>query len=100
MQADYDARFTREMGCTEAELRAWIPGASRTTEIEWRAQGASLVLGAGGRLELAWQTLAPRRIALITLPRLAVTFDFGDLPVDQRHAFMRHFDLYTQRGGG
>ena len=32
MQADYDARFTREMGCTEVELRAWIPGASRTLQ--------------------------------------------------------------------
>ena len=100
MQADYAARFTREMGCTDAELRSWIPGASRTVDIQWRAQGASLDLGSGGRLEMAWQTLPPRRIALISLPRLSVTFDFGELPADQRHAFMRHFDLYTQRGGG
>jgi len=31
---------------------------------------------------------------------LSVTFDFGSVTEDERSRFMRHFDLYTQRGGG
>lgn len=99
MQADYDARFTREMGCTADELRQWLPGASRQAEVQWLSDGAVVRL-ADGLLSLRWQPLPPRRIALITLPRLSVQFDFGAISAESRKAFMRHFDLYTQRGGG
>jgi hypothetical protein len=101
MQADYPAVFSREMGCTPAELRAWLPGASRGARIEWEGQtGARVWLQAAHCLRLNWSPLAPRRIALITLPRLQVSFDFGGLDAAARHHFMRYFDLYTQRGGG
>ena len=99
MQADYAARFVREMGCTAAELRTWLPGASRGREVQWRTDGARVPLDSGV-LDLSWQVLPLRRIALVSLPRLSVCFDFGDVTVQERHAFMRHFDLYTQRGGG
>ena len=49
---------------------------------------------------LAWQVLPPRRIALLCIPRLAVAFRFEGVDDAARQAFMRHFDLYTQRGGG
>jgi hypothetical protein len=106
MQADYPARFSREMGCTPEELRTWLPGASRGARIAWEASGATVWLegregleGPHG-LQLHWTALPPRRIALITLPRLQVSFDFGGLDAAARHHFMRYFDLYTQRGGG
>jgi PAS domain S-box-containing protein len=35
-----------------------------------------------------------------TLPRLAIRFAFDGVGDEARQAFMRHFDLYTQRGGG
>jgi hypothetical protein len=92
--------FEREMGCTVADLRDQLPGAARGAPLAWRADGADVALEAGA-LSLRWQTLEPRRIGLVTLPRLAVRFQFdpaiGD---DQRTHFMRYFDLYTQRGGG
>ncbi len=101
MQADYPAQFQREMGCTSDELRAWLPGASRAAPIRWlNAHGAEVDLGTGSPLRLNWQALPPRRIALITLPRLQVHFDFGACDGTIRHRFMKHFDLYTQRGGG
>lgn len=100
MQSSYPAAFDREMGCTETELLAWLPGASGGRAVALRAGGASIEIGAGC-LHLLWQVLPPRRIALITMPRLAVAFRFDeDVSADQRHAFMRYFDLYTQRGGG
>jgi hypothetical protein len=87
------------MGCTAAQLRGWLPGASGNRKIEWHASSACFELE-GGRVSIAWEDCAPRRIALIVLPRLRVHFDAErvDDPTWQR--FMRYFDLYTQRGGG
>lgn len=101
MQAHYPALFEREMGCTPDELKGWLPGASRCADIRWcGTQGAELSWAPAGRLQLHWQALPPRRIALVTLPRLSVRFDFGDCDETLRQRFMKHFDLYTQRGGG
>jgi len=102
MQAEYPAQFSREMGCTAQELQSWLPGASRGVPVAWPAENAASVALEEGlhRLELRWQALPPRRIALITLPRLLVRFDFGQTSPAVRHHYMRHFDLYTQRGGG
>lgn len=99
MQASYEARFTREMGCTAAELCQWLPGASRQAPVRFIGDTAEVTLAAGV-LRLGWHVLPSRRIALVTLPRLMVSFDFGVTPQEERHAFMKHFDLYTQRGGG
>ena len=99
MQAAYEARFTREMGCTVTELRQWLPGACRNAPISWSHAGADIGLTTTV-LRLTWAELPWRRIALVTLPRLSVTFDFGATPEAERHSFMKHFDLYTQRGGG
>lgn len=96
----FEARFTREMGCTPQELQAWIPGAGRHVPVQWSPHSAVLELEAGARLQLTWTVLPPRRIALLNLPRLALHFDFGDAPAELRRSFMNHFDLYTRRGGG
>ena len=53
-----------------------------------------------GQLNLRWQEAPPRRIALISIPRLLVSFQFEGLNDGQRYTFMRRFDLYMQRGGG
>lgn len=99
MQAHYPFMFEREMGCTAAELRGWLPGASRGRAIEWREGGAVVSLDEG-RATLSWQTLEPRRIALITLPRLKVRIEATSVDESAWQRFMKHFDLYTQRGGG
>ena len=83
MQPDYPAAFERDTNGTEAEWLARLPGAC-----------------AGGTLELAWTALPPRRIALLQMPRMAVRFRFEGVDAPARERFMRHFDLYMQRGGG
>jgi len=99
MQSHYPFAIEREMGCTEGELRAWLPGASAGHTITWYAQGADIELDQGC-VSIRWHALVPRRIALIVLPRLAVHFDAKGVDEAAWQRFMRHFDLYTQRGGG
>jgi hypothetical protein len=99
MQAHYPEAFDREMGCTEAELRQWLPGASKGLPMESSDHQARFSIGAG-HLLLAWHSLPPRRIALLSVPRLAVAFRFHGVEAPARQDFMRYFDLYTQRGGG
>ncbi len=99
MQADYPADFKREMGCTEAELLMWLPGAVNGRALTLMPQSAEVAIDAG-RLEMAWRELPPRQIALLRMPRLAVSFRFEGVGEAERQAFMRYFDLYTQRGGG
>jgi hypothetical protein len=99
MHAALPPSFSREMGCTVDELLAWLPGATAGAPLQL-VPGEARIGVAGGALRLRWQALPPRRIALLSLPRLAVQFDFSDVADDARQQFMRHFDLYTQRGGG
>lgn len=99
MRAHYPFDFEREMGCTDEELRRWLPGASGGRAIVWREQGADIGLDVGA-VSVDWQVLPPRRIALVTLPRLRVRFQARGVDEGAWQRFMRHFDLYTQRGGG
>lgn len=99
MQAHYPFDFEREMGCTEGELRAWLPEASGGRTITWRERGAEIRIDRGSA-SIDWLPLAPRRIALITLPRLRVRFSALRVEPASWQRFMRHFDLYTLRGGG
>ncbi len=99
MQSSYPDQFERDMACTEAEWLGWLPGAVQSHALSLAPGAARVQIGAG-ELRLGWSPLPPRRIALLTLPRLAVRFDFQGLDAEARHAFMRHFDLWMQRGGG
>jgi hypothetical protein len=99
MQSWYDAHFDREMGCTEAELRRWLPGAAGPHPLRLHETSATFDVD-GGRLELRWSAMPARQIALIRMPRLHVEFRFEAVEEAARQRFMRHFDLYTQRGGG
>ena len=99
MPSHYAPAFEREMGCTEAELRAWLPGASRGRPIDWRERGADVACDTG-RVSIDWQPREPRRIALMVIPRLQVGFAAHGVGHAEWQQFMRYFDLFTQRGGG
>jgi hypothetical protein len=99
VQGRYETRFEREMGCTEAEWLQWLPHAAASPALRV-GNGEATVAVADGTLSLRWHPLPPRAIALLRLPRLHVAFAFDDVGDDARQAFMRRFDLFTQRGGG
>lgn len=105
--------FERDYGCTPSEWLGWMPEA--TQGHAWRqlnaeglalpapradAQGQVCITLPGGQLSTRWQVLEPRRIALISLPRMRVSFQFSGVDLATRQAFMRVFDLHLQRGGG
>jgi hypothetical protein len=99
MQSHYPAQFDREMGCTETEWLGWLPEAMGSVHWQQSPNSAQAQL-CKGSLGIFWQLGEPRRIALISMPRLLVKFRFEGLDDAQRYTFMKRFDLYMQRGGG
>ena len=99
MQSSYAEQFQRDMGCTEAEWLGWLPVAMG--QCAWQRSGHTMVAIIGqGQLNVQWQVMPPRVIALLRMPVLRVNFDFQGVNAGERHAFMRPFDLCMQRGGG
>jgi hypothetical protein len=99
LQAHYPPAFDREVGCTQAEWLMWLPAAIGHWPWQRESNRISVEFDEG-RLELVWHDMPPRQIALVRLPRLAVSFRFEAVADDTRHSFMKRFDLYMQRGGG
>lgn len=94
-------RFAREMGITASDWTRSLPLAVSAHRLEWtEGTGARIHVAGGGQLVLTWQAQEPRRIGLARFPRLQVEFAFDGVEVERRIAFMRHFDLFMQRGGG
>ncbi len=99
MQSSYPARFERDMGCTEQEWLGWLPAAMG--DVVWQREAGCLTAHVSiGQLRVTWQAVEPRAIALVRIPRLMVQFAFDGVADDERHRFMKRFDLYMQRGGG
>ena len=100
MPAAYPTEFHREQGFTERDWVRCLPGAVRDCPVDLAQPGVARVQIGRGRLTLRWQTLPPRSIALMRMPRLAIHYRFDDVDDAERAAFMHYFDLYTLRGGG
>ncbi len=89
----------REMACTREDLLRWLPAA--TGGAPARAEEDAVVLSvSGGEVRITTHVRPPRRIGLVSLPVLAVSFRFDGVGDDAREAFLARFDLYTRRGGG
>ena len=87
------------MGTTETEWLMRLPLA--IGQQPWHREGAGLVVAFGaGQLQITWEVLPPRVIALMRTPRLWVRFAFEGVETEARQQFMRRFDLTMQRGGG
>ncbi len=99
MQSYYPERFERDMATTEAEWLVALPRAVGEQAFVLGTGQARVQIGQG-HLQLQWQALPPRVIALLRLQRLAVTFAFEGVQEGARQRFMQRFDLTMQRGGG
>jgi hypothetical protein len=92
-------RLVREMGCTEKEFLYWMPGALGTDAFE-KVEGEIRLEQSRLQIRIRFQTLEPRRIALVSIPRLLITFEFETPDVQDIGVFLKRFDAYTRRGGG
>ncbi|MBK7470176.1 MAG: hypothetical protein IPI73_05625 [Betaproteobacteria bacterium] len=89
----------REMGCTREEFVGWLPKATRYAPLQLEHDKA--VVRAGTMtVEIAFTTAPPRRIALLSLPVLVVSFRIKGADAEACREFIRYFDLCTRRGGG
>lgn len=89
------------MGCTADELVSWLPRALPDADLQIdRENRRASAVWSEGELVLSWQTLEPRRIALLAIPRLQVCFVYRQLNDTQRYQVQKCFDLQTHRGGG
>lgn len=94
-------KFERIMGCLPADLLSWLPGALPAAGLTVDAQHAHCIATLpDGVLTLRWSSLPDARIALLTIPRLRVCFEYTGLSDARRYAVQKRFDLGTQRGGG
>ena len=89
----------REMGCTREEFVGWLPQATRHAPLEIYRDRAVVRAGAM-TVEIAFAAAPPRRIALLSLPVLLVSFRITGADADACREFIRYFDLCTRRGGG
>ena len=99
MQSHYAQAFEREMACTQQDWLRWLPGAIGAHPWQSGLGWARIEIDEGA-LRIEWRVGEPRRIAMVTMPRLCVSFSFDRQDESQRLAFMRRFDLHMQRGGG
>lgn len=91
--------FEREVAASPGEFardlhKAWPAGVERVAESSFRLCDAAL------RLDVDVRPIGVRRLGLIELPRLAVTYRFegGDEPARRR--MLTVLDRAMQRGGG
>lgn len=89
----------REMAFSREEWLRALPEAVGPHPLRIEDGAAHVRLRQGG-LFLRWHVAPVRRIALLALPRLLVSFEFDGLNAAAREAFMKRFDLYMHRGGG
>lgn len=89
------------MGCTASEFVSWLPRALPDAELTTDVPGQrNVAIWIDGSLELRWNTLPSRRIALLEIPQLQVTFEYHRLDDAARYRIQKCFDLQTHRGGG
>jgi hypothetical protein len=98
--AETPAQFEREQSITQAEWLRALPGAVRDHALHLPAPGEAVVSIGPGTMHLSWTMLPPRRMGLVQLPRMRVSYRFEGVDAEARREFMRYFDLYTHRGGG
>jgi hypothetical protein len=97
--AGEEAILHREMGCTRGEFLAWLPGAVRDAPFEVDAD-LIRIRYAAGEVRIRIAQAAERRLGLLSLPVLMVSIQFVGIEARAREEFLKHFDLFTRRGGG
>ena len=93
-------QFSREMGLSHAEFFRSLPAAIGQRPYRREGDRVRVELDDGRQVQFELGPERRRVIALLELPVTDVTFRFHGFDDAALEAFMRHFDLRFQRGGG
>tara|TARA_B110000503_G_C7120564_1_gene402328 strand:+ start:704 stop:1003 length:300 start_codon:yes stop_codon:yes gene_type:complete len=99
LQSFYPERFERVIWITEEEWLRCLPDAIGDYFSKLHANSAGVRIDEGA-LGLTWEVALPKKMGLISFPRLVVKFRFAGLDDGQRFKFMKRFDLFMHKGGG
>lgn len=91
--------MVREMAVTHGDFFRILPNAMGTVPYQINGLSVSGELGAGS-VNISVGSEQERRIALLSIPYCAVTFEFKNVTQQEIDAFESHFLLRYQRGGG
>ena len=91
--------FSKDMGVTHNDFFRLLPKAmgEHTYTVDGHAINAQVD---DGSLLISLSEQKLRKIALLHIPFLTVNFEFDGVSEEHITAFIKHFDLYFQRGGG
>jgi hypothetical protein len=93
--------FERIMGCTNAYLMSWLPGALPSAGLAIdTVNSVAIATFSEGALKLTWYPLPSARIAALEIPQLSVRLNYTGLSPEERYQVQKPFDLETLRGGG
>lgn len=92
-------RYDKEMAVTHAEFLRNLPNA--LPDGNYAVDGTTVVVAdADRRLEIELGAEGVRQIALLKLPKTAVSLTFTGYDAETRAAVMERFDKAFQRAGG
>jgi len=91
-------RIERTISASAEEFRRGIEAAFPNAVTD--QPGAWLAGHGPVTLTLRYRPLSPLRIALLSLPQLALTFEFAGGTQAEQKAMLDRLDRYTHRGGG
>ena len=92
-------QFDKNMGITHSDFFRLLPKAMG--DHSYTINGSTVNADVeSGKLTISLGEQQERRIALMCIPFVIVSFDFDSVNDEGIEAFLQHFDLHFQRGGG
>jgi hypothetical protein len=96
---DQTERMVREMGLSREEFFRTLPFV--VMDRPFQIEGDTISIGwSGGSVILRLGGNHGRKLGSLNVPVMRVEFEFFGLTPSDREAFLVHFDLNYQRGGG
>jgi hypothetical protein len=89
----------RQMGCSQADLRRWLTEMFAADVGDFEA-GRLQLHRFGVPVTIIAQDLQPRRLGLVALRVVDVSFEYSPADRERVRAWIVNFDRHTQRGGG
>jgi len=92
-------KIEKEMGYSHADFFRLLPSAMGTNTYEISGLEVNCVLPSG-RLKITLGEECERRLVLVVMPYMLVTFEYENVSDEDRENFIKYFDLRFMKGLG